>query len=257
MLNHARRTTLAADDERRGRLRNCARDPHPTRPRIWVARPLHATARLRVQPDIPPQPAGRMIDWYSRYSSMPSGPSSRPNPDFLKPPKGERKSSIRLELMETQPVRTLLASCSARPMSAVQTRRGGQRNALLALLGGLLELLFLRRELGLILLVGALLVLSFGHGQRIPPPFGSAREICLKHTCRESEVLSRRHEVPLNRSTQAIAFVTVLSVTPSRTAIARSLMPGSRRWSAALRDLQRGEAVAAPPTEKWSSNLQC
>jgi len=38
---------------------------------------------------------------------------------------------------------------------------------LLALLGELLELLFLRRELGLVRLCGALLVLIFGHGPRV------------------------------------------------------------------------------------------
>ncbi len=40
--------------------------------------------------------------------------------------------------------------------------------ALLALLGQLLELLFLRRELGLIFLSGALLVLTLRHGSSIP-----------------------------------------------------------------------------------------
>ena len=41
---------------------------------------------------------------------------------------------------------------------------------LLALLGGFLGLFFLGRKLGLVLLVGALFVLRFGHGPRIPRP---------------------------------------------------------------------------------------
>ncbi len=45
---------------------------------------------------------------------------------------------------------------------------GGRHSRLLALLGELLELLFLRRELGLVRLCGALLVLILGHGPRIP-----------------------------------------------------------------------------------------
>jgi len=56
-------------------------------------------------------------------------------------------------------------------------RRGGRRlRPLLALLRLLLELLLLRRELGLVRLVGALLVLRFRHGPRIPRPNGPARE---------------------------------------------------------------------------------
>jgi len=38
------------------------------------------------------KPAGRLIDFFSRNSSSPSGPNSRPMPDSLKPPKGVEKS---------------------------------------------------------------------------------------------------------------------------------------------------------------------
>ena len=62
-----------------------------------------------------------MIDWYSVYAARPSGPSSRPMPDFLKPPKGERMSTIMPELTATQPVRTRAATRAPRSMSGVQT----------------------------------------------------------------------------------------------------------------------------------------
>jgi hypothetical protein len=46
---------------------------------------------------------------------------------------------------------------------------GTEFEALLALLGEFLELLFLRRELGLVGLRGAFLVLVLGHGLTVPP----------------------------------------------------------------------------------------
>ena len=56
--------------------------------------------------------------------------------------------------------------------------------ALLALLGELLELLLLRRELGLVRLCGALLVLILGHGPRIPRNLAPAEPTSQKHRSR-------------------------------------------------------------------------
>ncbi len=43
-------------------------------------------------------PAGRLMVFFSRNSSSPSSPNSRPTPEALYPPKGEEKSMGMLEL---------------------------------------------------------------------------------------------------------------------------------------------------------------
>src|SRR5690606_17220134 len=65
-------------------------------------------------------PAGRLIDLYSRYSSRPSGPSSRPRPESLDPPKGEPQSMPN-PLTVYVPVRTPRATSSPAATSAVHT----------------------------------------------------------------------------------------------------------------------------------------
>jgi hypothetical protein len=43
-------------------------------------------------------PAGKLMTFFSRKSSRPSSPNSRPMPDDLKPPNGDEKSIGTLEL---------------------------------------------------------------------------------------------------------------------------------------------------------------
>jgi feruloyl esterase len=85
-----------------------------------VADKIYAPVRMAsgelVYPGMPP---GSEMVLHSQNASMPSGPSSRPTPELLKPPHGPVKSMPCVVLTPKVPVRTLRATLMPFSMSAV------------------------------------------------------------------------------------------------------------------------------------------